>query len=413
MKCSECCETVEDGVKICPNCGKPLSTSTPKPEGDKKYYCYDCNDELEFISTYEQWYCYTCLKYVADPKPAEAPEPSKVIAIEPELGEPNAQEPVEPEDEIAWDEGEGNNTDEYDNEISTEEEITDNSSTTDDDSGEEGTETELSWDDAIELDEETSDSELIINEEAQEDFEITSEADEPSIEHSAEAKPAEDSEASEEIIMAGPIAGIDSGMDDIETVSIEEVELEIDEASMSSDMAELTSEYIEAINDDELKKKAFGKLHQAWLKVNNLKCLKPDDKRISEIETELKTALEGKLDPGELIVLADESLEDSVKLEKELKEKIHKDISDLFHFVNSKILLAKKIGFNIENLEEELDDVTSLIAMSEYHQARHELNALLNKIFDLPKAQNEITIEINKDSEIIQELLQTRGINET
>jgi hypothetical protein len=391
MKCSECSETVEDGAEICPNCGKPLSTSAQEPEDDKKYYCYDCNDELEYISTYEQWYCYTCLKYVADPKPAEAPEPSEVIAIKSELEEPESQEPVKSEAEIAWDEGVGISTDEDDSEISAEVEITDDLSTTADDSGEECTEAELSWDEAIELNEEVSESEIIINEDAQEDF---------------------DSEASEEIIMAGPIAGIDSGVDDIETVPIEEVELEIDEDSMSSDMAELTSEYIEAINDVELKKKAFDKLHQAWLKVNNLKSLNSDDNRISEIETELKSALEGKLDPGELIVLADESLEDSIKLEKELKEKIHKNISDLFHFVNSKILLAKKIGFNIENLEEELDNVTSLIAMGEYHQARHELNALLNKIYDLPKAQDEIMIGLEENSEIIQELLQPQAIKE-
>lgn len=412
MKCSECSETVEDGAEICPNCGKPLSTSAQEPEDDKKYYCYDCNDELEYISTYEQWYCYTCLKYVADPKPAEAREPSEVIAMKSELEEPESQEPVKSEAEIAWDEGVGISTDEDDSEIPTEVEITVDLSTTADDSGGEGTETELSWDEAIELDEGASESEIIINEEAQEDFEITSEPEEPLPEHSAEAKPEEDSEASEEIIMAGPIAGIDSGVDDIETVPIEEVELEIDEDSMSSDMAELTSEYIEAINDVELKKKAFDKLHQAWLKVNNLKGLKQDDTRISEIETELKSALEGKLDPGELIVLADESLEDSVKLEKELLEKIHKDISDLFHFVNSKILLAKKIGFNIENLEEELDNMTSLIAMGEYHQARHELNALLNKIYDLPKAQDEIMIGLEENSEIIQELLQPQAVKE-
>jgi hypothetical protein len=159
----------------------------------------------------------------------------------------------------------------------------------------------------------------------------------------------------------------------------------------------------------DLQEKAMNKLHDAWIKVNNLKGLILIHDRINELEAELKEALDGDLDPRDAIVLADESIEEITKLEKELKEKIHKSVSDLFHFVNSKIHLAKKIGFDVEELEEELDNISALIARSEYHRARGYLDKLLKRIFDLPKTQDEILIGMDEQSDILEELLQPQS----
>jgi polyhydroxyalkanoate synthesis regulator phasin len=143
--------------------------------------------------------------------------------------------------------------------------------------------------------------------------------------------------------------------------------------------------------------------------VNNLLGLVKDNTRLVELETELKTALKGELSPGEASTLADDSLEEVSKLEKEFKENIHADVSGLFHFVNSKIFLAKKIGFDVVDLEEDLDNISSLIARSEYHQSLKDLNELLQRVQNLPKTQDEIMIGLESDSEIISELLEPRA----
>jgi hypothetical protein len=373
MKCSECGEPVADDAKVCPHCGKNLTAPPNKQLDSIKFYCYACNDELEFVSAYKQWYCYTCQKYVKDPKPAAPTEPKPAAEEEPIIGSPP---------EIDWN-GDVDADAKDSNSIKiTNTAITEESLKEEPDSGksdEDESETELSWDDAIESD------------------------DSRSIDDKTE--PMEEPVSTEDIIISGPIAGIDLVTDEITNLSIEDVELEIDPESMSADMAELSSERVQLKDDTELKKKALAKLHQAWLKVNNLKAKYPGDDQILHLESKLKNLIGGARDPQDSIILADESIDEAVKLEKKLQEVIHREISDLFHFVNSKIHLAKKIGFNIENLEEELDNISSLIAMSEYHKARRDLEALLQKIFELPKAQDEIMIGLEEQSDIIQELL--------
>ena len=73
------------------------------------------------------------------------------------------------------------------------------------------------------------------------------------------------------------------------------------------------------------------------------------------------------------------------------------------------MFLAKKIGFNVEELEEELDNISSLIARGEYHQAYGELDSLLKRIFELPQTQDEIMIGLDENSEIMKEFLEPRA----
>ena len=334
MKCSECGELADEDATICHNCGKAFSNSAQDQQGPNKYYCDVCHEELEYITTYKQWYCYNCQNYVDLPIPSTTTDAEEVPVEVPEEVPSADSQP-----EVAWDGEEDTLVDENDKIY-------------------------------------------------EEEYDDTKDTDASTIENTI----------SEE-----------SRVDEIVAMSDEEVDFEIDPDYNEIDVAETTSIPKQTDLDTDIKKKALSKLHQAWLKVNNLKGLKSDIERISQLEVELESALKGDYDPKDIIILADESLDELVKLEKVLKEEIHNEISNLFHFVNSKILLAKKIGFNVNILEDKLDTFSSLIAMGEYHRARSELEACLQNIFELPKTQNEIMIGLNEQSDLIQELLEPQS----
>ena len=433
MNCPKCGELAGDNDVVCQNCGAALISTSQNQQNSNTYYCEICNEELEFINTYKQWYCYNCQMYVDLPAPTSEPEPETVTepipttitttpttitttATSPELEPETDSEPEEDieeepiiadESSIAWDESAEI---ELDDEEGTSDEEEEQASEDEVDYDEEGTGEELSWDDAVEMDEdETPEHETGLETEKTEDSK-TAEPEEPQI---GEIPLAIDLPSETELNQPKPEIELDSielpsiideeaidTVEVVEAVETGELELEIDESAIQSGTGE----------DTELKKKSMVKLHQAWLKVNNLKGFISKNDRLSELEAELSEALEGKLDAKDAIILADESLEEVAKLEKELKETIHHNVSELFHFVNSKILLARKIGFEMDEIEEELDNTSSLIARSEYHQAMGDLEQLLVRIFELPKTQDEIMIGLDEQSEIIRELLEPRPI---
>ena len=419
MKCSECGALAADDDEDCPNCGKPLSASTSDPQEPNKYYCEDCNEELEYITTYKQWYCYNCQKYVDHPEPSSEPtdlglEPSKSVTEE-------VSEEVAPEKDIP--------------EVGADTVIEAGPDTIP-----ESSPSIVSWED--EESETQPEEDIDVVEEPEEDEFYSEESDElkPSEIKLYEAtdKAAELSwdEALESEDAESPKVVDDSDIISLDSPDVDEYDPTVDEVSfeggiipeVESDVAEPSAHKlpVDAESDIEfeidqstlelepdLKQKSLHKLHDAWLRVNNLKGLIPDNEKILELESDLKSALAGKLDTKDTLVLADESLDEVAKLEKELKDEIHNNVSELFHFVNAKIFLAKKIGFNVEELEEELDNISSLIARSEYHQAHSELDTLLQKVFDLPKTQDEIMIGLDENSEIMKEFLEPRSIPAT
>lgn len=376
MNCPNCSSQIPDNSTKCPECGSIINENQNQNES-KTYSCEVCGEEIEYITAYRQWYCYNCQTYVDLPEPTTTQDTTEPIKPKPELSN-EPEDDTESKPAISWD-NEG--------------------AAIDEDKDETEAETELNWDDAVEPDEAG-------------DIDVDEEIDTgETIEFKTEGTGEEpETEGTDEFIMAGPIAGVDPESDTIENLSADDIEVEIDE---EYEPPEETIEILEhggendiGAREPELKKKALEKLHEAWLKVNNLKSLAPKDPRILQLEEDLNRVLEGDFDPRDSIVIADESIEEAEILEKELKGIIHQQVSDLFHFVGAKITLAKKIGFNLEVIEEELDNVTSLIARGEYHLAKEDLESLLEKIFDLPKTQDEIMIGLDPQSEIIQELLE-------
>ena len=397
MECPDCGEPVTDADHACPGCGKSLVGLNLNEQDSKEYVCRSCGEELEFISTYKQWYCYNCQEYMDLPEPtsneiqSDLKEKSDVLKEGQNIFDNglDSDAGLDPESttDISWDEGD-EGTEEWlgdDEEEDISDETSENAAydTEDDevfgvadseeDSDEDFGETELSWDDG---------DESITEEEPEEGYD-----DADLFEESIH----------EEVEINGPA---------------EDEEIEIDFESDDSPMTE-ELEIPETIELDENSGKdanVLNQLHQAWLKVNNILGLAPEDERVIELKKKLKNALEGKLEQNDAITLANSSLEEVTKLEKDLKEMIHHNISDLFHFVNSKLFLANKIGFTVDDLEEELDNISSLIARSEYHQAYSDLKAILERVFELPKTQDEIMIGLDEKSEIIQELLGRRAI---
>jgi hypothetical protein len=396
---------------------------------------------LEYITAYKQWYCYNCQTYVDLPEQKESDKTT--AASDTESGNEPGTLPDTPTP-IAED-SKPDTTDNID--------IIELATPSDD-----ATVTEISWDDAVELDEEIDidagedaedqdgneeedteeqdgdeqkgveeeqeDTGVDLNDENVEiddtdtletiDFNETSDVhfdSESESEHNSE-EPTTDN-----VIMAGTFAGVDLSSDTIENLSADQVEIEIDNdyapAVEILEIPEHDSPKEPVTQDPDLKRKAIAKLHQAWVKVTSLKGLTVSDPRVLQLEEDLKRFLDGKYDPLDCIVVADESIEESNKLEKELREIFHQEISDLFHFVNSKIFLARKIGFNVEALEEHLDNISSLIARGEYHQARSELEYCLIEIKALPEEQDEIMIGLDLQSDIMQELLEPPNTNKS
>jgi hypothetical protein len=214
----------------------------------------------------------------------------------------------------------------------------------------------------------------------------------------------------EDVDYEEPEQSIELGESTIEDISESEVEVEFfNDESSTGEYFSISSDDLTVTGDENnnlLKKKAIAKLHQAWLKVNNLKNLNPDEPRVVALESELNEAVKGDFDAKDVIVLADESLEEAEKLEKEFQELIHVQVDSIYHIVHSKLILAKKIGFEVMELETKLDEISSIIAEGDYLKARNNLDLCLEEISALPKKQDEIMIGLDEQSDLIQELLE-------
>ncbi len=422
MKCSECGELADDDEDVCPNCGNILKSKSTDQQKSNKYYCDVCKEELEFISTYKQWYCYNCQKYADLPIPTKITEPPQLQQEQEQerLKGKDAPDEVPPEEEILKpapevifkkeeegvetkedaDEG-ASDVIELPDEFESPEEYTDKKELNLEERDEEGTMDEVSWEDAIELQDSSSDEDT-----------------DGSVNDAESEKEIDTDEITEE---TGEVIELEAEFEttsgEVFSVDMEKPKEEYNKESTSDDIIlEVAQDYQspedytptiipEASDEDAgLKKLALAKLHQAWLRLNSLKTLKEDDERLLQLEADLKSAIDGNLDAKDTIVLATESLEDVTKLEKDIKEDLRRDISELYHFVSAKIMMAKKTGFNVVDLEEELDNVSSEIAKGKYQQASEILKTCLQKISDLPNTQNEILIGLDEQSETIKEL---------
>ena len=399
MKCPNCSSQLSEDMEFCPECGKAIDSSKQKLNGSGKYYCNNCKEELEYISAYKQWYCYNCQNYV------DLPEPKKESDSKQDIISEDGEELEISEDDatpISWDD----EPIKIDSEIGDSEEIESEPQSIDRSEIEESDQQEavedVGWDDTVEADD--NESSFIIEGEviSDQDEDVTVEiADDSEQDLELEQKPStgDDDESPKEPIIAGPIAGVEPGVDIIENLSADQVVVEIDQdyapVEETIEITDHTQIPESDVETSRLRKIAVNKLHKAWVKVTNLKGLNPKDPRVLQLGDDLKSALEGNFDPRDCIILAEESIEEAEKLEKELKDNIHRGVSDMFHFINSKIILAKKIGFNVEQLEEELDNVTSLIARSEYHRARFELETCLKKILDLEVTDHYFSFQEN------------------
>ncbi len=426
MKCPECGNTIDDGLNTCPECGAGIGTQTSQPNLQKAYACTKCGEELEYITTYKQWYCYTCQTYADLPPPDERKiEIGKPLKPE---DEPNLKLETEIEEEFdegnnfTWDdEVKGKNEEENQNKLEEEyadevdEEYEDEVDEAYDDDDEEG-EIEFEVDDNSDL-ELDSDQESEVSEESEDseenhilDAEMESGTNKPE-QFQSESDLGESVIVDyEEVEIEEKEGSIELGESSIEDNPDIELEVELYEDELvAEDYLPKLEEKIRVTgkeNDVELRIKALSKLHHAWIKVNKLKELSPNDPRILELETELRAAIKGEIEPIDGLVLADESMEDAIKIEKELKENIHIKVDDLYHFINSKIILARKIGFNVTELENKMDDISSIIARGEYLKANNELMLCLNEIKTLPITQSEILIGLEVREELIKELLE-------
>jgi hypothetical protein len=410
------------------------------PTAAKQYFCDECKEELEYITTYKQWYCYNCQKYVTISEQAAAPKPESEAPVQ--LSDEVAES--ESDSTVSWDSGDqpGSKEDEEELEGPETTEVFDDDGELDhlderdeseesegseepDDSGEvtddnpEGS--ELTWDETVEFDvtEDVDDEEF--EEEPQviplestsiEDAEVKYEKiNNSSIPNGTQFVATELAAAQE--TQKSPV--LQQKIEDIQPSNLaqepeEDLEFEIDQDSIELEDAEQApkSGITKGESKPKSSKETLNKLHQAWIRVNNLQGLIPNNERINTMASELKNALKGSIEPQDAAALAEKRLSEITVLEKEFKEIIHHNVSELFHFVNSKLNLAKKIGFTVDTLEEELDSISSLIARSEYHLAGKNLEELLQKIQTLPKTQDEIMIGLEEKSAIIQELLEPR-----
>ncbi len=377
MNCSKCGSQITDDGPTCPNCGAELEQSQQNDIASEEHLCSTCGDELEYITTYKQWYCYNCQEYVDLPPPSpSSPSPSPSPEEEPE---PDLEiQGIDTDPELEQVEDGGSDVEVSTNEIA---------------------EDELSWD------------EVGVTE-TEPDIEFTFEVDSEPTEVQEEGIDLEEI-SGEEMEITEPDSGIELDPSSITDLSANEVEsvVEFDDSELAfaseeqEPIIELGETPREIKNKIGLEKEAIVKLHQAWVKVNNLKELRPDETRVLELGEELRKTMKGESDPKDAISLADHCMEVVDELEKELRDNIHHEISNKFHFVNSKILLAKNIGFDVDNIEEDLDSVTSMIARSMYHSAHKELEKLLQQIYNLPDTQDEILIGMDTDSEQLKELL--------
>lgn len=457
MLCPKCGIQIDDESGTCPECGAEIQIKTQTALNPETYTCDGCEEELEYITTYKQWYCYNCQTYLDLPPPGEEEvgpvQKERIDSVQDEFDkdletrvedamdrEKTKEEGTEVSDEVevefesetafSWDDGVSESADEEQEEPSR-----------DIDSGEDfepepEEEIDLSWDEDEGTEKENDEDELNfeIEGDAEIDFEVYAEDEldleeepkegsnkilEPELESDYEQleefEPESDFDESipveyEDIENEEKDESIELGESTIEEDSEAELELEFYEEEL------MEGEYIQDLNEDvtvtgdenerSLKEKALTKLHLAWVRVNKLKKLNPNEPRILDLETELQEALKGEFDPMDGIILADESLEDAEKLEKELKESIHNNVDNLFHFVNSKIILARRIGFDVMELEDKLDDASSTIARGDYLEAKDNLQSCLSTIYELPKTQEDVLVTLEDRAEIIQELLE-------
>jgi predicted RNA-binding Zn-ribbon protein involved in translation (DUF1610 family) len=428
MNCPECGAQLSDEIDVnvikCPNCGAKVEKSTSVEDSSEVYNCDTCGEELEYITTYKQWYCYTCQTYMDHPAPTEIRGPktdNEPVKLEDHLNDPglehdqNSDHAEDKDEHISWSisqEELGNHDDEpneslewvddkhFQEDDESDDEIDDESDDESDDKLVDDEESEFEDLEDVDIedfeDDDDDDYEPDHEEkEGEDDFEL--EEDEVDLGESI------DEDLRKEVEDFEPEPKIELGESSIEEVSENDVEVEFFDHGSDFEIEE-TDDTISV--EPDLKQKALAKAHSAWLKVNDLKKMYPDNQQIQNMEHELKEILKGDADPGETLIIAEESIEELVAIEKELLNNTHDEVSNIFHIINSKILLARKIGFDVTNLEEELDKVTSLIAMGKYKDARKGLKACSKIIRELPEVQSEILIGLEEGSELIDDLLE-------
>jgi hypothetical protein len=435
MHCPECNNIIADGSTTCPECGSSIDNhnsdaaetdlAKPKSHSDlsEGYACETCGEELEYITTYKQWYCYTCQTYADLPPPKESSElelelDDELDSIEEEFELEGVE--LTDSDEFTADDKDptaGRDIDykhDVDEEFDFEIDETDESEESEDSEESEEVLTDITGDDAGE-------EVLVVDEDGDEIFIEDDDILEPELEEIPDESESieADSELDESITIdfedvefeEDEEHSIELGESNIEEIVDPEIEIEFyeEESNNNGYVPVLDEEIVLKETDSEetiLKKKALAKLHQAWVRVSNLRSMYPTDSRILELESELKETFKSDFDAMDGIILAEESTEEAAKLEKEFSENLHSEVDNIYHFVYSKIILGKKAGFGVFDLENELDEISSQIARGEYLRAKKGLETCLAKIQGLPNAQKDVMANLDPGSELMMDLLE-------
>jgi hypothetical protein len=410
MQCPECGIQLEETQSSCPDCGAELIGNLNANKSSKVYTCENCNEELEYISTYKQWYCYNCQVYVDLPAPGDDETESERSQTSTDIKGTGSITEIEHNDMLEKEENDDFDTgpkDESQEDIENESDdwLNDDDEDFDWEVDSDGSETDASF----ELDEGSSleeDAEIVVDNAHQD--EKPESFDEAGIEYDEVDdiyfSPQQDENLRHEIEDIEPEPVLELGESTIEEVGIEEIEIEFQEDDFGSDLDEDSDEDLPVT--PELKKNAMTKLQAAWFRLNSIKENYPNNEQLLSIEAELKDLLSGDNNPRDVIIIADECLEEMNSIEKELQQDSFGDVTNLFHFVNSKIALAKKVGFDVTDLEDDLDNISSFIAMSKFNDAKTGLIGCIDKIRRLPNEQDEILIGLEEDSEQIKDLLE-------
>ncbi|WP_455392820.1 zinc ribbon domain-containing protein, partial [[Eubacterium] cellulosolvens] len=314
MKCPECGALAAEDDVVCQSCGKPLAVPSENIQGPKTYNCDECNEELEYITTYKQWYCYNCQKYLDHPAPTSEPSPSapvqkttakvspdaEAIEKDTDADEELAAEPIiEPPSSIGWDddavveleedeEGEGADQ-EVEDEDDAEVEWGDENTVADEDEAEPETETggpiepstseieiyeataeaaEIGWDEALESADagspEVIDDADVISLDSPDVEDYDPAVDEVTFEKDFVSEPASTAE-----LTTAPVSPPESeaAAAELPTDDDLETEFELDESELEPSPAKPGTERDQVTGGTDLKRKSIAKLHEAWVRI--------------------------------------------------------------------------------------------------------------------------------------------------
>ncbi len=388
MNCPECNTSLNDDITTCPTCGANVAKDRFTSSQTTSYHCDKCGEELEFISAYRKWYCYNCQIYLNFPPPGE-PVIKKQTA---EISKVTVKSESKTDNEII----------ESSMELGSEEDMDRADSVDGVDVGDEkeDAKAEDGKEDADDSDQINDDDISYDENELHENDNINFfEMNEDTVEWSGTAVELETDE-----IIDNPI--IKLGESSIEEVSEEEVEIEFEELSESNEELIFEPESIEELESPDLKNKAMAKLHAAWIKLDILLTKYPSNQQLQSIETELKEAMKGNISSCDVLILAEDNIDEIDRIDKELQQNIFSDVSTVFHFVNSKIAIARKIGFEVGSLEDAMDNVSSYIAMGKFSEASKALHECLLRIRALPDSQGDLVHELTEKQEQLTDMLE-------